>query len=190
MKGTDWSTKITPFLRKTQNQIQQFFLDQASGFVSGLNVGRQTSEGVELQINKGDFSKNGLSGSLAFTYTNSFIRYNTLQNGTTIVSGINNDIMNYNAFTKGCQNDAAAHGGTATPIPHAVRAAPLQHRASRPPARRTPVAQPAPSVTPIGMRRSRRRLAQLQTTRSMTCSQVRSGRQLRRSKLPIRPPWC
>ncbi|MGZ3561502.1 MAG: hypothetical protein ACXVAS_06615, partial [Vulcanimicrobiaceae bacterium] len=99
-KNTDWSFKLTPFLRKTKDQIQQFFLDQQSGFVSGLNVGRQTSEGVEFQLNKGDFSRNGLSGQLAFTYTHSQISYDRLANGNTVLAGINNDIDAFNKLTK------------------------------------------------------------------------------------------
>ncbi|MDQ6929418.1 MAG: TonB-dependent receptor [Candidatus Eremiobacteraeota bacterium] len=111
LKGTDWSFKITPFLRKTKGQIQQFFLDQATAFSSGLNVGRQTSEGVEFQLNKGDFSRNGLAGSLAFTYTNSFIQYDTLSNGTSVVSGINADVKAYDAYTKGCAATYLAAAG-------------------------------------------------------------------------------
>ncbi|MDQ2680632.1 MAG: TonB-dependent receptor [Candidatus Eremiobacteraeota bacterium] len=107
-KGTDWSFTFTPFLRKTRDQIQNFFLDQATGFVSGLNVGKQTSRGFEFQLNKGDFSRNGLSGQLSFAYTNSYINYGTLANGTTVVSQINNDIKNYNAYTKGCATGAAS----------------------------------------------------------------------------------
>ncbi len=106
LHGTDVSFKLTPFLRKTQDQIQNFFLDQQAGFVSGLNVGHQTSKGVELQLNKGDFSRNGLSAQLSFTYTNSYIEFNRLANGGTILDPINNDIATYNALTK-------AGGGTA-----------------------------------------------------------------------------
>ena len=40
--------KITPFYRKTKDQTQSFYLDQLSGFTSYLNVGRQTSDGVEM----------------------------------------------------------------------------------------------------------------------------------------------
>ncbi len=105
-KGTDMSLKITPFVRKTKDQVQEFYLDQATSFVSGLNVGRQTSEGVEFQMTKGDFSKNGLSGLLSFTYTHSEIKYGKLANGTTILDPINSDIRNYNAYTSYC----AAHG--------------------------------------------------------------------------------
>ena len=102
LKGTDWSFKLTPFMRKTQNQIENFFLDQRTGFVSGLNLGRLTAEGVEFQINKGDFSRNGLAGQLAFTYTNAYVNYNTLPNGTTILTQINQNILNYNAYTSYC----------------------------------------------------------------------------------------
>lgn len=100
LRGTDFSFKLTPFLRKTKDQIQNFFLDQKTGFISGLNVGRQTSEGVELQVNKGDFNRNGLSGQLSFAYTHSTIRYDSLSNGSTVVTGINADIARYNSFTK------------------------------------------------------------------------------------------
>jgi hypothetical protein len=120
--GTDWSFKITPFYRHTVNQIQNFFLDQQTGFISGLNVGRQTSDGIELAVNKGDFDANGISGSLAFTYTNSYINYDTLANGTSVVSQINSDIQTYNAYTSFCATNpgdsrcgATTSGATAAP---------------------------------------------------------------------------
>jgi len=97
----DTSVKLTPFLRKTQDQIQQFFLDQKTNFVSGLNVGRQTSEGVELEVDKGDFSRNGLAGRLSFTYTNSYINYTRLSNGSSVIDGFNQGIAQYNGFTAG-----------------------------------------------------------------------------------------
>ncbi len=122
LKGTDWSLKLTPFYRKTKDQIQNFFLDQATGFISGLNVGRQTSEGVEFQINKGDFNQNGLSGLLSLTYTHSYINYDTLANGSTIVSQINNDIQTYNGYTSFCASNpgdsrcgATSTGAAASP---------------------------------------------------------------------------
>jgi hypothetical protein len=95
----DTSVKFTPFLRKTQDQIQQFFLDQKTNFVSGLNVGRQTSEGFELEVDKGDFSRNGLAGRLSFTYTNSYINYTRLPNGQSVIDGFNNAIAQYNTYT-------------------------------------------------------------------------------------------
>jgi hypothetical protein len=116
----DVAIKVTPFYRKTQDQIQQFFLNQATSFVSGLNVGRQTSQGVELEIDKGDFSRNGFSGKLSFTYTNSFVNYNTLANGTSVITPLNTAISSYNAFTKAgggapCYTQQTGSGTTAVP---------------------------------------------------------------------------
>ena len=62
-------------------QIQQFYLSQATGFVSGLNVGQQTSQGVEFEFDKGDFARPGLAARLTFAYTNSYINYTALSNG-------------------------------------------------------------------------------------------------------------
>ncbi|MEO6835571.1 MAG: TonB-dependent receptor, partial [Candidatus Tumulicola sp.] len=104
-KGTDMSLKLTPFLRQTQNQIQNFFLDQKTGFISGLNVGDQRSQGIEFQLQKGDFSRNGFAGQLSFAYTNSYIHYGTLpsgQFGTSVIAGTNEAISAYNAFTQAC----------------------------------------------------------------------------------------
>ncbi len=110
----DTSVKLTPFLRKTQDQIQQFFLDQRTSFVSGLNVGKQTSQGFELEVDKGDFSRNGLAARLSFTYTNSYINYSRLGNGNSIVDPINQQIAGYNAYTSFCAanaTDARCAGG-------------------------------------------------------------------------------
>jgi hypothetical protein len=117
IKGTDWSFKLTPFLRQTQNQVQNFYLNQATGFVSGLNVGSQRSEGVEFQMQKGDFSRNGISGLLSFAYTNSYTKYGVLSNGTTIISPINVTISNYNAYTRACAKGGSFVGRSQYGIP-------------------------------------------------------------------------
>jgi outer membrane receptor protein involved in Fe transport len=96
----DTSIKVSPFLRSTQDQIQQFYLDQKTSFVSGLNVGHQTSKGVEFELDKGDFSRNGLAAKLSFTYTYSTIKYDLAPNGTSVVTGINDLISQYNTWTK------------------------------------------------------------------------------------------
>src|ERR1700678_3899582 len=91
-KGTDMSFKLTPFLRQTQDQIQNFFLDQKTGFVSGLNVGSQRSQGLEFLFQKGNFSKNGFAGQLSFAYTDSYITYGSLASGaygTSIIAATN-----------------------------------------------------------------------------------------------------
>jgi hypothetical protein len=101
-KGTDLSVKVTPFYRQTKNQIENFYLNIQQGFVSGLNAGNQTSEGFEFALNKGDFSRNGFAGQLAFTYTNVYVTYNRLSNGTTILDPINAAIKTYNGYTSFC----------------------------------------------------------------------------------------
>jgi len=110
--GTDTSFKLTPFYRTTKNQIQNFFLNQATGFVSGLNTGNQTSEGVEFQLNLGNFNQDGLSALLAYTYTHAYIHYNTLGNGTTVLDGINQAIQLYNSFTGACAGVAPNNSST------------------------------------------------------------------------------
>jgi hypothetical protein len=130
----DMSLKLTPFLRKTQDQAQQFFLDQRTAFVSALNVGRQTSEGFEFELDKGDFARNGISSRLTFTYTNSFIKYNRFKSGTSIIDTFNNDISAYNAFTKagggaacyttaGAADNACGAGSIANPYYNAPKQA-------------------------------------------------------------------
>ncbi|MDP9104530.1 MAG: TonB-dependent receptor, partial [Candidatus Eremiobacteraeota bacterium] len=116
----DTSVKFTPFLRKTQDQIQQFFLDQKTNFVSGLNVGRQTSEGFELEVDKGDFSRNGLAARLSFTYTNSYINYSRLANGLSVIDPFNAAISQYNGFTAGGGGSPCYATATTDPVTGAV----------------------------------------------------------------------
>jgi hypothetical protein len=94
------SFKISPFLRSTQNQTENFYLDRATDFVSGLNVGNQTSRGVEFELDKGDFSREGLAAKLSFAYTNSYVKYDTLSNGSTVLTPVVDAINTYNSFTK------------------------------------------------------------------------------------------
>jgi hypothetical protein len=113
LHGTDWSFKLTPFLRQTQGQIQNFFLNQKTGFVSGLNVGSQRSQGIEFLAQKGDFSKNGIAGSLSFAYTNSYVKYGAVNSyGATIITPINTTISQYNAYTKSCAPGGGNYGKT------------------------------------------------------------------------------
>ncbi len=116
----DTSVKFTPFLRKTQDQIQQFFLDQKTSFVSGLNVGRQTSQGFELEVDKGDFSRNGLAARLSFTYTNSYINYTRLSNGLSVIDPFNAAIAQYNGFTKNGGGSPCYATATTDPVTGAV----------------------------------------------------------------------
>jgi hypothetical protein len=109
-KGTDMSFKLTPFLRQTQNQVENFYINYATGLTSGLNAGNQTSSGFEFQFDKGDFNRNGFSGQLSFAYTYATVKYSLLPNGTTILSPINAGISQYNAYTKACAPGGAEYG--------------------------------------------------------------------------------
>jgi hypothetical protein len=100
LQGTPVSFKVTPFLRDTSNQKQLFILDPLTGAVSAFNVGREKSYGVELALSAGDFAQQGFAASLAYTYTNSMLRYDDFIGGTRNVVDIVNDQINaFNSFT-------------------------------------------------------------------------------------------
>ena len=102
VKGTDISWKITPFLRKTQNSIYNVVLNPITNFVSSINAGSLTAQGVEFLVRKGDFDRNGFAGQISYTYTNAKIKYGTLPSGNTILSAVNNAIATYNSYTSTC----------------------------------------------------------------------------------------
>jgi hypothetical protein len=106
-KHTNLSLKLTPFYRHTQDQVENFYLNAKAGLVSGLNIGSQTSKGFEFALDAGDLNRNGFSSQLSFAYTNSYVNYSVLPNGTTIVSSVNGDIEQYNAYTSYCASHAA-----------------------------------------------------------------------------------
>jgi hypothetical protein len=111
-KGTDMSFKLSPFLRQTQGEVSNFYINYTTGLVSGLNAGYQTSRGFEFQFDKGDFSRNGFSGQLSFAYTYATFKYSPLPNGTTLMTPINTGIAQYNAYTKGCAPGGNSVGKT------------------------------------------------------------------------------
>jgi hypothetical protein len=109
-RGTDLSYKLTPYYRSTQNQLANIPIG-AQGVLDGLNVGRQRNYGVEFQIRKGDFDRNGFSGLLSYTYTRSRITYDTFVNGkTNEIDYLNTYIQNYNAYTSACAPSGAKYG--------------------------------------------------------------------------------
>jgi len=117
LKGTDWSFKLTPFYRSTKDQLQNFFIDPLGGLESGLNVGTQQSVGVEIAVQKGDFSRNGLSGQVSYTYTHSQIKYhNFFGQNINVIDQLNSYITQYNAYTSACAGNPSDPrcGATAT----------------------------------------------------------------------------
>jgi hypothetical protein len=118
--NTDVSFKLTPYYRSTENQLQQFYLDPATGFVSGLNVGHQTSYGLEFQLQKGNFEQNGFSALVSYTYTHSRIVYNDFLSapGRNVIDVLNDSIKGYNALTSaGGGAPCYTNAGDGTPDP-------------------------------------------------------------------------
>ncbi len=101
-KGTDVAFKVTPYYRTTNNELTEFFINPAEQTTSGLAVGSLRADGVEFQLKKGSFDRNGFSAQLSYTYTDARIKYNTLPNGGNILSPINVDIQTYNGYTSYC----------------------------------------------------------------------------------------
>ncbi len=102
-KGSDMSFKVTPYIRKTRDQDQDIVISFLTNFASALPIGNATDSGVEFALTKGDFSANGLSGLLSYTHENNVIRYSPLPNGNgSLLSSINNEIKEYNAYTSAC----------------------------------------------------------------------------------------
>ena len=117
-KGTDISYKLTPFYRSTQDQLANIPIG-AQGVLDGLNVGRQRNYGVEFEIKKGDFDRDGLSGTLSYTFTRSRVKYSSFGGGTNNeIDNLNQTIKNYNAYTSACNNpaNAAVCGSTSTGV--------------------------------------------------------------------------
>jgi|HubBroStandDraft_4_1064222.scaffolds.fasta_scaffold00002_11 hypothetical protein len=101
VKGTQLSYKITPFYRNTSNQLQFQAINPVQGTLAGLNVGTQESYGVELSLQYGDFSRNGLSGLLSYTHTENRIRFSPI-NGVSVIDALNTQIELYNSYTAAC----------------------------------------------------------------------------------------
>ncbi len=121
--GTDASIKVSPYLRYATNQIYSISLPFSA--TGGLNSGTERVDGVELQFTKGDFSKNGLSFLLSYTYTNSAEKWNDYA-GTSInpIDPFNQDIANFNGLTKaggGARCYESDHAGNVHPDPTCKR---------------------------------------------------------------------
>ncbi|HXM17832.1 MAG TPA: carboxypeptidase regulatory-like domain-containing protein [Candidatus Tumulicola sp.] len=101
---SDVAFKLTPFYRTTHDQEQQFFVNPSTGTFSGINAGHQNASGLEFVLTKGDLANNGLSVQLAYTYTYSRVHYDTLANGSTLLTPANASIQLYNSFTSACSS--------------------------------------------------------------------------------------
>ncbi|MDQ2866050.1 MAG: TonB-dependent receptor [Candidatus Eremiobacteraeota bacterium] len=108
--GTRLSFKVSPFYRTTKNQLQYLNISALGGTLAGINVGTLRAEGIELSAQLGDFSRDGLSAQLSYTYTNTRTRYASLSNGLNIIDVLNRSIEQYNSYTYGCSPGQPAAG--------------------------------------------------------------------------------
>jgi hypothetical protein len=112
LHGTDYSLKLTPFYRSTQQELQSVAIG-TQGVLDGINTGTGRNYGVEFQFAKGDSGRQGLSYQLSYTYTNSKIRFGNFQSGNNFIDNLNAQVKQYNSFTSACAaNPANAACGT------------------------------------------------------------------------------
>lgn len=55
-----------------------------------------------IELDKGNFGRDGVAAKLSLTYTNSYIRYTALPSGSNIIDPLNTNIKDYNAYTSIC----------------------------------------------------------------------------------------
>ncbi len=118
------SFKLTPFYTWVANWQQATII--GDGLLSQIPAGINRDEGVEFQFNKGDFSRNGFSELLAFTYTDSKLLFQNvrLQTGGVVPNmtiALNEAIQQYNGLTKAgggsrCYEDGNPASCSAKPI--------------------------------------------------------------------------
>ena len=98
--GTDVAFKLTPYYRYATNQLYSANVPTLN-VSPGFNSGTERTYGVELQLTKGDFNKNGLAAMVSYTYTNSKEKWLNYANSTiNPVDPYNQDIQAFNALTK------------------------------------------------------------------------------------------
>ena len=101
IKGTDVAFKITPFYRYGTDQLYETPDLPSLGVSPAFNAGTLRVDGIELLVTKGDFTKNGISGTFSYTYTNAAEKWGNYQNSTIgPIDQYNQDIEEFNALTK------------------------------------------------------------------------------------------
>jgi hypothetical protein len=102
-----FSIKASPFYRTTSNQLQYLNISALGGTLAGINVGTLHSYGLELALQYGSFDRDGISGQLSYTYTNTHTRYSSLSNGLNLIDVLNSSIEQYNSYTSACAGAAS-----------------------------------------------------------------------------------
>ncbi|MBV8066728.1 MAG: TonB-dependent receptor, partial [Candidatus Eremiobacteraeota bacterium] len=100
-KGTDVAMKLTPYYRYGTDQLYETPNLPSLGVSPSFNAGTLRVDGVELLLTKGDFSRNGFSGTFSYTYTNAAEKWSNYLNSTVgPVDQYNQDIQEFNALTE------------------------------------------------------------------------------------------
>ncbi|MGA8325214.1 MAG: TonB-dependent receptor [Candidatus Cybelea sp.] len=118
-KGTDVAMKVTPYYRYGTDQLYETPNLPSLDVSPSFNAGTLRVAGVELLITKGDFTKNGFSGTFSYTFTNAAETWSNFLNSTVgPVDQYNQDIEEFNALTK-AGGGAACYkpNGKGTPAP-------------------------------------------------------------------------
>ncbi len=113
--NSDVTLKVSPFYRDTRNQIETVVL--GPGFVSGTNTGHQHSYGVEVGLQKGDPTRDGLAGGLSYTYTKALVQYGSLPSGTNSIDYLNDYIKAFNQLTQAGGGSPCYNGGVGEACP-------------------------------------------------------------------------
>jgi len=92
------SFTLSPFYNYTKAYQEQSFI--GPNFVTQAPVGAFRSYGIEGAFTKGDFRRNGLSGTASLTYTNAKVQYQNQYFGKNQLTTTNGVIDQYNALTK------------------------------------------------------------------------------------------
>jgi hypothetical protein len=122
--GTDIAMKLTPYYRYATDQLDESVSVPTISISPSFNGGTERVYGVELELTKGDFNKNGLSGELSYTYTNALEKWSDWA-GTSInaIDPYNQDIQAFNSLTKAAGGSPCYNGGTGEACPTPANAA-------------------------------------------------------------------
>jgi hypothetical protein len=122
ISGTDLAFKLTPYYRWATNQLYETVNLPSLGVSPSFNAGTERVDGVELEITKGDFDKNGLAMLLSYTYTNAAEKWGDFPDSTIgPIDQYNQDIEEYNVLATGSQCYANDFGlGYASTLPGVV----------------------------------------------------------------------
>jgi hypothetical protein len=118
-KGTDLAIKVTPYYRWATNQLYETVNLPSLNVSPSFNAGTERVDGVELEVTKGDFDRDGLAMLLSYTYTNAAEKWGNYPDSTVgPIDQYNQDIEEFNALTQAgggapCYTDA----GNGTPDP-------------------------------------------------------------------------